>query len=43
MKEKSKEDYLRTMCWLYEKLDSKEDGIASVNIAKELKITRSSV
>jgi len=43
MKARSKEDYLRTMYGLYEKLDSKEDGIASVNIAKELKITRPSV
>jgi DtxR family Mn-dependent transcriptional regulator len=43
MKEESKEDYLRTMFSLYEKLDSKEDGITSVNIAKELKITRPSV
>ena len=43
MKQKSKEDYLRTMYGLYEKLDSKEEGITSVNIAKELKITRPSV
>jgi len=43
MKQKSKEDYLRTMYGLYEKSDSKEDGITSVNIAKELKITRPSV
>lgn len=43
MEQKSKEDYLRTMYGLYEKLDSKEEGIMSINIAKELKITRPSV
>lgn len=43
MQEKSKGDYLRTMFSLYEKLDSKKGGIVSVDIAKELKITRPSV
>ncbi|MFH1642244.1 MAG: metal-dependent transcriptional regulator [Nanoarchaeota archaeon] len=39
----SKENYLRTMYGLYERLDHKEDGITSIRIAKELKITRASV
>lgn len=43
MQEKSKEDYLRTMYGLYERLDSKKEGITSIDISKELKITRPSV
>lgn len=43
MNERSKEDYLRVMYGLYEKLDNKSDGLRSIDISKELNITKSSV
>jgi len=43
MKQKSKDDYLRTIYSLYEKLDDKEKGIRSVDLAKTLSITKASV
>jgi DtxR family Mn-dependent transcriptional regulator len=39
----SKEDYLRTMFSLYERLDNKGDGIKSIDIANALGITKPSV
>ena len=39
----SREDYLRTIYGLYENLEKKPFGIKSVNIAKDLDITRASV
>lgn len=43
MNSASKEDYLRTVYYLHEKLDCKEKGVRSVDIAKNLNITRPSV
>ena len=39
----STEDYLRTIYSLYEKQEDKSKGVKSVNIAKELKISKPSV
>lgn len=39
----STEDYLRTIYFLYEKQDNKSKGIKSIDIAKELKISKASV
>jgi len=39
----SVEDYLRTLYALYESLDTKSDGIKSVDVAKELDISKPSV
>ena len=39
----SMEDYLRTLYALYERLEAKSDGIKSVDVAKELGISKPSV
>ena len=39
----STEDYLRTIYFLYEKQEDKSNGVKSVDIAEELKITKPSV
>lgn len=39
----STEDYLRTIYSLYEEQEDKSTGIKSINIAKELKISKASV
>ena len=39
----STEDYLRTIYFLYEKLEDKARGVKSVDIAKELEISKPSV
>ena len=43
MIQKTKEDYLRTIYFLYEKSKDKSKGIKSVKIAKSLKITKPTV
>jgi DtxR family transcriptional regulator, Mn-dependent transcriptional regulator len=43
MKQKSKEDYLRTIYYFYEKEKDKTKGVRSINIAKALSITKPSV
>jgi len=43
MEKKSIEDYLRTMYYFYEKEEAKAKGIKSVDIAKELKVSKPSV
>jgi len=43
MQQKSIEDYLRTMYSLYEKEQDKTKGIRSIDIAKELNISKPSV
>ena len=43
MRQKSREDYLRTMYDLYERIDNKGDGIRSVDVAEALNITKPSV
>lgn len=43
MIKQTQEDYLRTIYSLYEKLKNKSEGISSVEIAKELKITKPTV
>ncbi len=39
----STEDYLRTIYFLYEKQEDKINGVRSIDVAKELKISRPSV
>jgi DtxR family transcriptional regulator, Mn-dependent transcriptional regulator len=43
MEQISKEDYLRTIFFLYEKLDDEKKGVSSVDIAKKLGISKPSV
>lgn len=43
MRKKSKEDYLRTIYILYEEQEDKYLGVKSLEIAKSLKISKSSV
>lgn len=43
MKQKSKEDYLRTIYHIYELQENKEQGIKSIDISKEMKVSKPSV